>query len=302
MKKLYALLGALAFTAAAAPLPADTPLVEDGPIKVDMLDLDAFMLKVPENLRPDVRASYDRVASVVDSVFLTRSAAARARAAGLDKDPAVQRRMQQVEEGFLGELYIASLQKSVDAMDLEKRARELYDADREKYKKPEGVYVQQIIVTLNGRTREMAEARAQEAYREAVDGKTEFLQLAAKYSDDPDKVRNGGDLGYYDPAHFPGPVAEAIARLDKKGQIAGPIQAPDGYHIVRFVNREPARQVSFDEVKKKLVESERARLKKEKVDAFLNEVRNSKTVVIHQQAVESYVVPVDMKADKATGK
>jgi parvulin-like peptidyl-prolyl isomerase len=163
------------------------------------------------------------------------------------------------------------------------------------------VYVQQIIVTLNGRTRDMAVARAQEAYREAADGKTEFLQLAAKYSDDPDKVRNGGDLGYYDPHHFPEPVAEAIAKLDKKGEIAGPIEAPDGYHIVRFVNRQPAQQASFDDVKKKLIDNERARLKKEKVDAFIAQLRSSKTVVIHQQNVESYVVPVDMNAAHATG-
>ena len=299
MKKLYALFGALAFGAAAATLPANTPLVEDGPIKVDMLDLDAFMLKVPENLRPDVRASYDRVASVVDSVFVTRVAAARAREAGLDKDPAVQRRLQQVQEGFLAELYIDSLQKGMDSLALEKRARELYNADPKQFQKPEGVYVQQIIVTTQGRTRDMALARAQEAYREAADGKTEFLQLAAKYSDDPDKVRNGGDLGYYAPKHFPAPVADAIAKLDKKGQLAGPIEVADGFHIVRFVSREPAKQATFDEVKNELIKSERARLKKEKVDAFLAEVRGSKTVVIHRDAVESYVVPVDMKSEKA---
>jgi len=294
MKKLVALLGAVAFGAAAAatnaPVSPDSTLIEDHGVKVDIRDLDAFMLRVPEKLRAPFRSSYDRVASIADSLFITRVAAQKAREEGLDKDPAVQRRLQQVQEQYLAELYIAKLQKQVDAIDLDQRAKELYEADPAKYTTPEMVYVQQIMVGLNGRTPDLARQRAEKVYKEAVSGKEDFLQLAARYTDDPDARRNGGDLGYYTVSHFPTGVDKAVEKLSKKGEITAPIEGPNGFYILKFIDRKPAQLVTFDVAKDKIVSEERERLKKEKLDEFTNAVRNSKTVVVNSGNVQSYVI------------
>lgn len=329
MRMLYALLGAAALQAGGAALAADTHapmkstevakavaqakpeaeaksdakadsklapdavLISDGPTKVDARDLDAFMLRIPENMRVPFRSSYDRVASAVDSIYVTRVAAERAREAGLDKDPAVQRRLQQVQESFLADLYVQKIQKEVDSVDLDQRAKEIYAAEPKQFTKPEEVYVQEILIGLNGRTPDMARERAQKVYADATQGKEDFLQLAAKYSDDPDKVRNGGDIGFYSPSHFAAPVADAIAKLDKKGEIAGPIQTPQGFYIVRFVDRHPPRVASFDEVKRKIIDTERERLRKEKMERFLAQVRGSKTVITNSDNVAKYVIEVN---------
>lgn len=327
MRILYALLGALALQGAAAALPADAQapvsghvptgkaaagtkagagapvaasklspdavLIQDGPIKVDVRDLDAFMLRIPEKMRVPFRTSYDRVASAVDTLYVTRVAAQRAREAGLDKDPDVQRRIQQIQEAFLADLYASKIQAEADKVDLEQRAKEIYAADPQRFTAPAQVYVQKILVGLNGRTPEMARERAQQVYRDATQGKEDFLQLAAKYSDDPDKVRNGGDIGFYDSSHFPAAVAEAIGKLDTKGQVAGPIETSDGFWIVRFVERKPEKLVPYAAVKQKIIDEERERLRKEKMERFLSEVRGSKTVVTNTDNVEKYVVKVD---------
>jgi peptidyl-prolyl cis-trans isomerase C len=333
---IYALLGAAALQAAAATLPADaqatqprdakataagksaadaaTPpvsnsaaapeispdavLIQDGPVKVDVRDLDAFMLRIPEKMRLPFRTSYDRVASAVDSLYVARVAAQRAREAGLDKDPDVQRRIQQIQEAFLADLYASKLQAEVDKIDLEQRAKEIYAADPQRFTSPAQVYVQKILVGLNGRTLEMARERADQAYREATQGKEDFLQLSAKYSDDPDKVRNGGDIGFYPPSHFPPAVAEAIGKLERKGEIGGPIETSDGFWIVRFVERKPEKLVPYAAVKQQIIDQERERLRKEKMDRFVAEIRGSKTVVTNTGNVEAYVV----KVDPATGE
>jgi len=331
MRILYALLGAAALHASAAALapaapassdakpqaaanpaaeakpdakahgttpPApDATVIADGPVKVDVRDLDAFILRIPENMRAPFRASYDRVAAAADSIYVTRVAANRAREAGLDKDPAVQRRLQQVQEAFLADLYVQKLQKEVDSIDLEQRAKEIYAAEPDKFTSPTQVYVQQIIVGDNGRTHEMARERAEQVAREAKAGKEDFLQLAARYSDDPDKVRNGGDIGFYEPSFFPGAVADAIAKLDTKGQVAGPIETPKGYYIVRFVEREPKQVAPYTAVRHQIIDAERERLRKEKLEHFLAEVRNSKSVVINTNVVDAYVI----KVNPATG-
>jgi len=291
MKKLVAVFAAAAFGAAAAAvsLAPDAPLIQDGAVKVDVQDLDAFMLRVPEKMRAPFRASYDRVASIVDSIYVTRVAANKAREEGLDKDPAVQRRLQQVQEQYLAELYLERLQKEADTVNLDKRARELYDANPAKFTQAEQVYVQQILVGLNGRTIDMARQRAEQVYREATSGKEDFLQLAAKYTDDPDRERNGGDIGYYSLGHFPDPVGKAIAKLSKKGEITEPIEANSGFYILKFINRKPPQVARFEDVKQGILAEDRDRLRKEKVDAFVNGVRGSKSVVVNTDNVQAYV-------------
>src|SRR5690348_7812384 len=75
----------------AAKLPMDAPLVTDGPVVVDKADFEGSLLRIPEVYRAEVRMSPDRVSTLIDSVFVTRVLANRAKEAGLDKDPAVQK-------------------------------------------------------------------------------------------------------------------------------------------------------------------------------------------------------------------
>jgi hypothetical protein len=63
---------------------------------------------------------------------------------------------------------------------------------------------------------------------------------------------------------------------------------------LRFVDRTAPKLASFEAVKNKLIEEERERLKKQRLEQFLGEVRGSKTVVTHTDNVESYVVKVDV--------
>lgn len=289
---LAAALAAATVSAAPAKLPAHTPLVVNGPIVVDSTDFEGNMLRIPENKRDEVRMSYDRVATIVDNMFIARSLAARAREAGLDKDPAVQKRLQQVQDGVLADLYVQKVEREAVIGNLDQRAREIYRADQAKFVTQEEVYVQHILVNLNGRTRDTALERARKAFAEAKAGE-DFLSVATRYSDDPDKSRNGGDLGYSSPKTFVAPVRKAIETMKTKGEIVGPIESEFGFHILRFVDRKLPVQLKYEDVAKGIIESERDRLRKQRVEAVISEVRSSPSVVVHRQNVEKLVVPVD---------
>lgn len=296
MSKITALLtaafAAAAVSAAPAQLPPHTPLVVNGPIVVDSTDFEGNMLRIPENRRAEVRMSYDRVATIVDNMFIARSLAARARELGLDKDPAVQKRLEQVQDGVLADLYVQKVEKEAVAGNLELRARELYRAEQAKFVTKEEVYVQHILVNLNGRTRATALERAQKALEEAKAGE-DFLSIATRYSDDPDKGRHGGDLGYNSPTSFVEPVRKAITAMKAKGEIAGPVESDAGFHILKFVDRKPSVPIKYEAVAKQIIEAERERLKKQRTEALVSEVRSSPSVVVHRQNVEKLVVPVD---------
>lgn len=296
MSKITALLtvalAAATVSAAPARLPPNTPLITNGPIVVDSTDFEGNMLRIPENRRDEVRMSYDRVATIVDNMFIARSLAARARELGLDKDPAVQKRLQQVQDGVLADLYVQKVEREVAVANLDQRARELYRAEQSKYVTKEEVHVQHILVNLNGRTRETALARARKALEEARSGE-DFLSVATRYSDDPDKNRNGGDLGYNSPGTFVEPVRKAIDALKTKGEIAGPVESEFGFHIIRFVHRKPSVPIRYEAVANRIMEAERERLKKQRTEALISEVRSSPSVVVHRENVEKLVVPVD---------
>lgn len=294
-KSAAALVGLAALVASAAALAPSTPLIEDGPIVVDAADFEGNILRIPENRRAQFRTSYDRVAAVVDNIFVARTLAARARQMGLDKDPVVQRRLQQLQEGLLADLYVQKLEKDAPPVNLEKRAEEVFKADQASYTKPEQVYVQHILVGLKGRTRETAAELAKRVRSEVMAPNADFLALADKYSEDPDKRRNGGDLGYNSPNAFVDPVRLAIQKMNRKGEVSEPIESEYGFHIVRFIDRKPPQPMKFEEVKKRLVDEQREKINKSRIDALVQEVRGSKTVVVHQDNVEKLVVPIDPK-------
>lgn len=286
-------LGAVA--APAAPLAPDTPLITSPSVVVDAADFEGNVLRIPEKYRAEVRMSYDRVATIVDNIFVSRTLAERARQLGLDKDPAVQRRLQQVQDGVLADLYMHKREKEAVAIDLEQRARELFKANQANMKTPELVYVQHILINLTGRTRESALERANKVVQEAKGGE-DFLALAAKYSDDR---RNGGDLGYSSPTSFVGPVRKALDGMKTKGEISAPVEAESGFHILKFIERKASQPVKFEEVRKKIIDAERERIQKSRIEDAVKEVRNAPSVTIHRANVEALVLPFDAEMMKA---
>lgn len=280
----------------------ELPIIVDGSVRVDAGDIEGILQRVPVERRAEARASSERIAAFADNVFVARSLAARARAAGLDKDPIIQRRLVQAQDNLLADLYLQHVEKTATVPDLEPRARELYLGEPAKYTSPEQVHVQHILIGLNGRTREMAQERAQKAYEEARAGKEEFLALAARLSDDPDKSRNGGDMGYNSPSRFVEPVRNQIAAMSTPGEISPPVESHQGFHILRFVDRKRPRLATFEEVKRAIIASERERLSKRRQDEELAKVRDSSTVIVHRDNVQALVIPIDAALARAAAE
>jgi hypothetical protein len=273
----------------------DAPIIEDGAVKVDAGDIHAFLLRVPPDRRATFRTSYDRVVTVADNVFVTRSLAERARAEGLDKDPVMARRLRQAQDAVLADRYAEKLQSESVSANLDARARELYQLDPTSYAVPATVALQHNLVDLRGRTREQARARADEVHREAVAGKEDFLTLAGRYSDDPLKTRTGGAM---DPAPLESLPAVARAAVEKlsKGAITEPIPTDNGFEIYRLVERKPPQTPKFEAVKERIIASERERMAKQRVDLAMQEIRSSSTVTTHRDNLEALVIPVDTEA------
>ncbi len=94
------------------------------------------------------------------------------------------------------------------------------------------------------RTRAEAEERARRIAVILRTGRSDLPDMARRYSDDPAAVRNAGYLGVFAPADVDPAVAAAVCSLEV-GAIAGPVESPYGFHVIR---REPIRRVHIHHV------------------------------------------------------
>jgi peptidylprolyl isomerase len=88
--------------------------------------------------------------------------------------------------------------------------------------------------------------RAADVARRARAGE-DFGQLVQAYSDDAGPRATAGDLGDVNPGTLP----EAIA----DGEVADPIQGPNGFHVFRMISRRPITPPPFAEVRDRLYAS-----------------------------------------------
>jgi peptidyl-prolyl cis-trans isomerase SurA len=76
--------------------------------------------------------------------------------------------------------------------------------------------------------------------RKKVISGEDFAKAAAQYSEDPSAKSNHGDLGYFTAMQMVYPFENA-AFTTPVGQISNPVKTKFGYHILKVVDRRPAR-------------------------------------------------------------
>ena len=188
-----AALGALTIgiTHAATPESADV-IAESARARITLADYEAELTKLPPELRGEFAASELRLKQYLDNMYMSRVLAADARAAGLDKDPAIMREIAGQVEKVLAKARVDRIDAAAAAefdRSLDKyvaRARELYAVNRATYSTPEQVRAAHILVAVKDGDRGAALRRAEEL-RAKAQGGADFSALAREFSDDPDR-------------------------------------------------------------------------------------------------------------------
>lgn len=207
-----------------------------------------------------LRANYesnDRMREMVLDVHSDAVLAREAEAAGIDKDPAIASRLAEARRKILS---AALLYKTRDAVqvpaNLETLAQERYAQQKEKLRTSEGRKVAHILLTqLKGCPCEVKPLgqRVRELHKALLAGE-DFAEAARKNSVDG-SAANGGVLP--DPIRRDGKTVlafeDAVFKLEKPGDISEPVGTEYGIHIIKLLEIEPGRQLSYDEVKDKLL-------------------------------------------------
>ena len=132
---------------------------------------------------------------------------------------------------------ITSEQAGLKEEDLKK----YYKTHLKEFWHPSQVHARQIVTD----SREKALS-----IKEMLDKGTSFEETAGKYSLSPDR-KKGGDLGWFERGVMPKEFDQVCLALRVK-EMSPVIQTPYGFHIFQLLEKRPAGQFGFEEVKNKI--------------------------------------------------
>lgn len=125
----------------------------------------------------------------------------------------------------------------------EEELLQYYDSHLEEWSVPEQIKLRQILVET--------ETEA-EAIRQSLAEGADFLEAAQTHAQTLEFGKDG-DLGYRAAEELPMEF-EPLFKAEI-GSVSGIIKTPFGYHLVKMEDRQPARTLSFDEVKEQIYQT-----------------------------------------------
>lgn len=292
------LISSHACLAAGKPGAGDEVVVSQGSATITFADVDAFAERIPEAKRPGFFDSPQRIETMLTGLLLQRQLADEARKLGIDKDPALAKDGKAPTDEALSAARIERFKADLVLPDFGKLAQEEYIAHKDAYAIPADITVQNVLVTIKDRgdgktpmdrTGQIAAAKAiaDKVAAEAAAHPDQFDALIDTYSDDPDKAAGRGrveDAG--NATKYAKEFATASRALQNAGDISPVTRTTYGFHVIKLLDRKPAQQRSFAEVKDEIIKRLRNEYVEKQVRLHTDTLRNL-PMDANEQAVAS---------------
>jgi peptidyl-prolyl cis-trans isomerase C len=209
---------------------------------------------------------------------------------------------QTVRQEILGELMQTELTSGLSVA--EQEARAFYDREKTNpnlaamFQEPERARASHILIGARRaqiagefRSKGMSRADADRATSEEIARRRkaaaailskaqngqDFAALARAHSEDAGTMVRGGDLGFFTRNTHTAKFDDAVFAL-KAGEISDIVETEYGFHIIKLVERRPARTRAFDEVRGQIEEQILARKRAETLTRWLERRRREAAV------------------------
>ena len=125
-----------------------------------------------------------------------------------------------------------------------------------------------ILIYRTGEGPPYPVGRGAEKILSALKNGEDFAELASEHSSDTATKDEGGNLGFFRRGVMDESFEEAAFSLPKGG-ISEPVETIHGFHVIEVLDRQPAREVTFEEVKEEVKEHKLDMLLPSKVQSIL---------------------------------
>ncbi len=171
--------------------------------------------------------------------------------------------------------------KTVDvAAATEEEAKEFYDTNPDRFKKPESVTASHILIKFDeGETDESKAAKKaslEKIRADIIAGTVSFEDAAKAHSGCPSSAQ-GGSLGTFGKGQMV-PEFEVAAFTQEIGEVGDTVETQFGYHLIRVGERQEEGTVGFDESKEQIITFLSNQKKQQVVGDYIKSLRDSATI------------------------
>jgi len=135
----------------------------------------------------------------------------------------------------------------------EKKIHDYYKANQKYFDQPEKIRASHILIKVDPTAKQSKKNNAlkkiEDIYQKAKNGE-DFGLLAKKYSQGPSSSKEG-DLGFFSKGQMVKPFGDAAFSL-KPGEISGIVTTQFGYHIIKTIEKKPAKKTSYEDAKSQI--------------------------------------------------
>ncbi len=281
---------------ATSPPPAPDYVAKVGGISITPGEFAEALNKRSKSLGTD-HASGELKQQMLDELIREKVLLAKARAAGLDRDPELVRRW----ERMVVARYEAAHKPDAEKQRLPAAAEveQFYQAHATEYQRPERIRV--ALIQIKGSAKATEEKRAELRERAAkvlmlvqAPG-ADFAELARLHSEDRATRYSGGDGGWMErgqtPPSWPRELVDAAFTLEKAGVVAPLLEASGSFYVLKLVERQPAGFRPLAEVRERIVHKLKEQQRVANEERFYAEQKAGLNVEINQAALQAVTLP-----------
>ncbi len=155
----------------------------------------------------------------------------------------------------------------------EEELKAYFEENKDILGEPEQVRARHILVETEQQAKEI---------RNKLERGESFEELAKQYSTDEASKANGGDLGYFKRGDMVAEFEEVAFSL-KPGETSQPVKSQFGYHIIRVEDHKQPEPANYEEKKEEIRAQILQQKISEKMEPWLNELRNQANVTNYLQ-------------------
>jgi len=226
--------------------------------------------------------------------------------AGYDRDPQLLASFRRMVAAKFEEEQLA--QRASPAA-TPQEARAYYDANPDKYRLPEKRRAAVVLIrapqTALAENRAAIAGRANAIRDEALASRQtdrHFGPLAARHSDDQATRYTGGDLGWLSKVEaaprFGQALTETLFALTNMGDVSQVVEVPDGFCLIKLVDKQPASVRRFEEVREALIYQLTQQRQQQTRREFDQQLRARAEIQINEDAVAAAAASVAAKANE----
>ncbi|RMG00548.1 MAG: hypothetical protein D6726_11095 [Nitrospirae bacterium] len=266
---------------------SSTVLATAGNLKITQEDLDESLKVYSTEIQNAVKANRQLQQKFLQRLVELELFSSIAREKGIDRIPAVKKRMEILVNDFLSKELLS--REVVDKIKVsEEDMKQYYKANAEQFKKPEEVKARHILIKVKRDASEdekkAARKKAEEILSKIKKGE-DFASLAEKFSDDPGSAKRGGDLGFFSRGRMVKPFEDAAFSL-KPGEVSGIVETRFGYHIIKVEEKKPASIQPFEAVKDTIKNELIKKVQNEKVKEYVQRVMKERKVKLYPERIK----------------